>query len=319
MASYIGNPPVVSATRTVTEVIATAGQTVFTANGGYTVGYVDVLINGVQLQSFDFTATNGTTITLAVGCAAGDEVRIVAYGTFLVSSALPSLNPSYTGTLTGGTDIVNIGSGQFYKDASGNVGIGTSSPNAPLTVRRTGSGTGVGNQIAVRVEAATAGADNSIQFSDGATGGIYVGQIGDALRFSTNNTERARITATGDFQFNSGYGSVATVYGCRAWVNFNGTGTVAIRASGNVSSITDNGVGDYTVNFTTAMPDTSYAFSGAAGYYPTENNAAQVVKLRGGSSAYIAAGSVRIVVAQAASGGGVSLLDCDLVALSIFR
>jgi hypothetical protein len=42
-------------------------------------------------------------------------------------------------------------------------------------------------------------------------------------------------------------------------VNFNGTGTVAIRASGNVSSITDNGTGDYTVNFTTAMPDANYA------------------------------------------------------------
>lgn len=48
-------------------------------------------------------------------------------------------------------------------------------------------------------------------------------------------------------------------YKCRAWVNFNGTGTVAIRASGNVSSITDNGTGDYTVNFTTAMPDANYA------------------------------------------------------------
>lgn len=46
---------------------------------------------------------------------------------------------------------------------------------------------------------------------------------------------------------------------CRAWVNFNGKGTVAIRASGNVSSITDNGAGDYTVNFATAMPDANYA------------------------------------------------------------
>lgn len=50
----------------------------------------------------------------------------------------------------------------------------------------------------------------------------------------------------------------APLYMCRAWVNFNGTGTVAIRASGNVSSITDNGTGDYTVNFTTAMPDVNY-------------------------------------------------------------
>jgi hypothetical protein len=46
---------------------------------------------------------------------------------------------------------------------------------------------------------------------------------------------------------------------CRAWVNFNGTGTVAIRGSFNVSSITDNGTGDYTVNFTNAMPDANYA------------------------------------------------------------
>jgi hypothetical protein len=46
---------------------------------------------------------------------------------------------------------------------------------------------------------------------------------------------------------------------CRAWVNFNGTGTVAIRASGNVSSITDNGTGNYTVNFATALADANYS------------------------------------------------------------
>ncbi len=56
----------------------------------------------------------------------------------------------------------------------------------------------------------------------------------------------------------------APIYACRAWVNFNGVGTVYIRASGNVSSITDNGVGDYTVNFTTAMQDANYAYAGVA-------------------------------------------------------
>jgi hypothetical protein len=76
-----------------------------------------------------------------------------------------------------------------------------------------------------------------------------------------------RAKSTGDFQFNSGYGSVATAYGCRAWVNFNGTGTVAIRASGNVSSITDNDLGDYTVNFTTAMPDANYSVAGMISEY----------------------------------------------------
>jgi hypothetical protein len=77
----------------------------------------------------------------------------------------------------------------------------------------------------------------------------------------------------GDFKMNSGYGSVATAYGCRAWVNFDGTGTPAIRASGNVSSITDNGTGNYTVNISVNMPDADYAtptscanvLSGAAG------------------------------------------------------
>lgn len=54
------------------------------------------------------------------------------------------------------------------------------------------------------------------------------------------------------------------VYTAKAWVNFNGTGTVAIRASGNVSSITDNGVGDYTVNFTNAMADANYSIEGTA-------------------------------------------------------
>lgn len=50
----------------------------------------------------------------------------------------------------------------------------------------------------------------------------------------------------------------------RSWVNFNGTGTVAIISGFNVSSITDNGVGDYTVNFTTAMADANYLTVGAA-------------------------------------------------------
>ena len=58
----------------------------------------------------------------------------------------------------------------------------------------------------------------------------------------------------------------APSYLCRAWVNFNGTGTVAIRASGNVSSITDNGTGDYTINFTTALVDANYSFSALCGY-----------------------------------------------------
>ena len=68
------------------------------------------------------------------------------------------------------------------------------------------------------------------------------------------------------------YRGAATV-----WVNFNGTGTVAIRDSYNVSSITDNGVGDYTLNFQTALANANYAASGtcggaAGGYVVTEGS-----------------------------------------------
>lgn len=60
----------------------------------------------------------------------------------------------------------------------------------------------------------------------------------------------------------AGTGQPAMSGAAKAWVNFNGTGTVAIRASFNVTSITDNGTGDYTVNFTNAMADANYAVVG---------------------------------------------------------
>ena len=96
---------------------------------------------------------------------------------------------------------------------------------------------------------------------DGTTG-ITTPDIDSTAGFDgedlTGDVAAARITgalnATGS----------APIYACRAWVNFDGTGTVAIRASGNVSSITDNGPGDYTVNFTTAMEDANYAVETAA-------------------------------------------------------
>jgi hypothetical protein len=75
----------------------------------------------------------------------------------------------------------------------------------------------------------------------------------------------------------------APSYSARAWVNFNGTGTVAIRSSGNVTSITDGGVGLYTVNLTTAMPDTNYVVLktdnnfDVGGSEPTNSSSALIV------------------------------------------
>ena len=67
------------------------------------------------------------------------------------------------------------------------------------------------------------------------------------------------INGTNGVTFNDGTSMSTGQQACKAWVNFNGTGTVAIRAAFNVSSITDNGTADYTVNFTTAMVDANYA------------------------------------------------------------
>ena len=103
----------------------------------------------------------------------------------------------------------------------------------------------------------------SVNFSSDTDTGVFRAGA-NRLAFATNGASVGEFDGS-DLKFNSGYGSVATAYGCRAWVNFNGTGTVAIRSSGNVSSITDNGVGDYTVNFTTAMPDANYSVVGTTG------------------------------------------------------
>lgn len=101
----------------------------------------------------------------------------------------------------------------------------------------------------------------------------------------------------------------APVYACRAWVNFNGTGTVAIRASGNVSSITDNGTGDYSVNFTVAMPDADYALAGNCLYSPAVVSAPTV------DIHTLSAGSARIVTTRYTDG----VVDPSIVAVSIFR
>ena len=115
----------------------------------------------------------------------------------------------------------------------------------------------------------------------------------------------------------------APSYSARAWVNFNGTGTVAIRASGNVSSITDGGTGVYTVNFTTALTDVNYSWS--AGGNDTTNgvgvtNSTPTYKT---SSAVMLAASLGIEVFFNARPTGTQYsngnADCSIVTISIFR
>lgn len=141
-------------------------------------------------------------------------------------------------------------------DASQNVGIGTTSPLSKLQVKAEGQNFGDGY---ILEKSSGTIMYNQVVGSDNA---LYLGYSSDS---GSSFSSRMVMDSSGNLQFNSGYGSVVTAYGCRAWVNFNGTGTVAIRASGNVSSITDNGVGFYTVNFTTSLPDTNYSVTGSTG------------------------------------------------------
>jgi len=333
--------------------------------------------------TLDVPATAGTnTLTLPAvtdtltGIAATQTLTNKTLTSPVISGPSISGDLNYTGTLTGGTGIINIGSGQVYKDASGNVGIGTASPGTKLTVLTGAAGnlayftdninadfyiktssllTTIGpNAGSTSMAFQTSGAEKMRIDSSGnlglgvtpsawignrrvlAIGGLavanvnYAASIGEnaynmyytsggtptyqvtapAAIYDFNNsasggfawkiaasgtagnaitfTEAMRIDSSGNLLFNSGYGSVATAYGCRAWVNFNGTGTVAIRASGNVTSITDNAVGDYTVNFTTALVDANYAvcgtasgtsFNGFIGIYPGVNPASGSVRV----------------------------------------
>ncbi len=110
----------------------------------------------------------------------------------------------------------------------------------------------LGTKPANQIIDSTLIADGAVSTNDLANGAVTDAKIASG---AINTQALSLLNASGS----------APVYAARAWVNFNGTGTVAIRASGNVSSITDNGVGAYAVNFATAMPDANYSVNGSVG------------------------------------------------------
>ena len=136
---------------------------------------------------------------------------------------------------------------------------------------------------------------DSIAIKENGAGVATENQVGTA----NSELVKTALNATG----------TAPIYACRAWVNFNGTGTVAIRASGNVSSITDNGVGSYAVNFTTAMPDVNYAQVCNGRYY---GGVGGMVNLGGNYSTT----SFNILLVNPAMTAN---FDNDLVTAEVFR
>jgi hypothetical protein len=159
---------------------------------------------------------------------------------------------------------------QMRIDSSGNVGIGTTSPNYKLDVR---GSIGAAANITVEDSSNTYGFVVGRGFITSNGAGGFGG-----LAFKTYNggfATQMNIDGNGVFAMNSGYGSAATAYGVRAWVNFDGS-SGSIRNSGGVSSVTRSGVGIYTVNLSFTMPSDNFAFLASADGY-------------GGSSGYVAA------------------------------
>jgi len=106
---------------------------------------------------------------------------------------------------------------------------------------------------------------------------VFANSITSALSISTD------MSASANMYFNSGFGSAGIAYGCRAWVSFSAT-TPTISNNGNVSSVTKIATGNFTVNFTSAMPDANYAFTGGAMKADTSDDGNIICQVGGYSS-----------------------------------
>ena len=243
MSGYIGNIPVPQATQTRQSFTATASQTTFNT-AGYSVGYVDVFLNGVKLAPADYTATNGSDIILAVGAASGDILEIVAYEIFQV------VDQDFTGDFT-------VDGSTFVVDSTNNrVGIGTSSPATKLSLVSNGpggdvhikNGSGQNALLEIAGNNNTTGSTSALYGQD-ASGNAYAWQRANApLLLGTNNTERMRITGTGHVLLGqsstllAGYGNTVTGFSIR-----NDGGFYASRLSGGTINANTNTDGEIAV------------------------------------------------------------------------
>jgi len=236
-----------------------------------TITFTNVNVAGViTATSFSGSGANLTGLAATANVTTSSLVVIGVTTVTAGSVSAPSITPTgdtNTGIFFPSADTIAFGEGGSEAariDSSGRFGIGTTSPNTLLHLETSGTGN---SEFTIKNNNASPGSGRILFADQGASdaGVIQYEHDVNAMVFKTNTSEGARIDSSGNLKFNSGYGSVATAYGCRAWVNFDGTsGSIGSgRASGNCSSITDNGTGDYTFNFSTNMVDANYCAFGS--------------------------------------------------------
>jgi hypothetical protein len=206
-------------------------------------------------------------------------------------------NNTNTAITTRGTGDITISTNEGTNSGSISIADGV---NGDITIAANGTGQ-------IIVNAGAVGTPTIAPTGDTNTGIFF--SAADTIDFTEGGVATGQFDSSGNFKFNSGYGSVATAYGCRAWVNFNGTGTPAIREDGNVTSITDGGTGIFTVNFTIAMPDVNYCLVGAC--KQTANTT--------GQNSIVAPAILNTTSIQITTQGGSTLQDMVNTNVSVFR
>jgi hypothetical protein len=233
-----------------------------------------------KISEFDSTPANNTdidSINIAEGCAPSG-----------INNAIRELMSQLKDQQTGASgDNFTVGGNLVVTGTSVHTGATTFTGavvmSTALPVASGGTGASTAGNARTNLSAASSGANSDITSITGLTTALTVAQGGTGAATHTSkgvligNGTSAVTTVSPSTSGNvltsdgTSWTSAANTGSAKAWVNWNGTSTVAIRGSYNVSSITDNGTGNYTVNFTTAMPNTNYATVGVCALSSTVN------------------------------------------------
>jgi hypothetical protein len=198
----------------------------------------------------------------------------------------------------------------------------------PVSIKGSGGGS-------VTLDASTASSDTTltlpntngtiINTAPGTSGNVLTSN-GTAWTSAANTVSNGSVTpaklstggpswdSSGNLSFNSGYGSTAAAYGCRAWINWTGS-TGVIRASGGVTSLTRNGVGDYTISFSFTMPDANYSAVAMASKSALASGSSNLLCIAENNVPTTTA----LRVYNDASNNGAAPVDAPYICVAVFR